>query len=397
MNLVCRTGKSCLRMTLTVLLLLSAVAGVCHAQSQLAADDEQCEQNLADRPNVALPHCSALVESGQLSQENLALAFILRGTAYRNVGDYDRAIQDFNSAIRINPRIANAFNNRGIAYDYKSEYDRAIQDYEQAIRLQPNYPDAFNNRGLVYQELGKYDQALQDFDQAIHLKPDYAEAIASRAATYTAKGEYDRAIEECTRAIKLEPNYAGNFNDRATAYLGKKDYQRALQDLDHAVQLSPRDPHVLATRGITYFYRGEFKAAENDLTSALRLAPKEPSTTVWLYLTQVRSGENAGDALRKSSPGLKPVWPEPAARYYLGSLGPTDFLALTKSTDANKERRQRCQAYFFLGEAALIHGDQTEARKMFQESVATLVLDSYEHFGAIAELDRLGTQQAKTH
>lgn len=392
-----RNGKSRLHMAGTMLVLVCALAGGCRAQSQLVIDDEQCEQNVASHPDIALPHCTALVESGQLSQDNLALALILRGSAYRNTGDYDRAIQDFNAAIRIKPGIANAFNNRGITYDYKGEYDLAIRDYDQAIQLQPDYPDAFNNRGLVYQEKGAYDRALEDFDQAIRLKPDYAEAVASRAATYVSKGEYDRAIEECTRAIKLEPNYAGDFNDRAVAYLGKKDYQRALKDLDHAVQLSPQDPHVLATRGIAHFYVGEFKAAENDFTLALRLAPKEPSTAVWLYLAQVRGGENAGDALRKNSPGLKSIWPEPAARLYLGSLRPTDFLASAKSMDANQGRKQRCQAYFFLGEAALIHGDQTEARKMFQASVATAVPDAYEYMGAIAELNRMSAPQAKTH
>jgi lipoprotein NlpI len=71
------------------------------------------------------------------------------------------------------------------------------------------------------------------------------------------------------------------------------------------------------------------------------------------------------------------------------------FLALAKSTDANKARKQLCQAYFFLGEAALIHGDQTEAREMLQESVAKRVLDSYEYMGAITELDRMSAQQAK--
>lgn len=117
--LVYRNGKSRLQMTGTMLVLVCALAGGCRAQSQLVIDDEQCEQNVASHPDIALPHCTALVESGQLSQENLALALILRGSAYRNMGDYDRAIQDFNAAIRIKPGIPNAFNNRGITYDYK--------------------------------------------------------------------------------------------------------------------------------------------------------------------------------------------------------------------------------------------------------------------------------------
>jgi hypothetical protein len=34
---------------------------------------------------------------------------------------------------------------------------------------------------------------------------------------------------------------------------------------------------------------------------------------------------------------------------------------------------------------------------MFQESVATRVLDSYEYMGVITELDRMATHQTKPH
>src|SRR5438477_1980875 len=43
--------------------------------------------------------------------------------------------------------LAKAFRRRGNAYDAKGEYDRAIQDFDQAIRLKPNYDEAFTNRG----------------------------------------------------------------------------------------------------------------------------------------------------------------------------------------------------------------------------------------------------------
>ncbi len=54
------------------------------------------------------------------------------------------------------------------------EHDRAIRDYDQAIRLKPDYANAFNNRGNAYADKGEYDRAISDYDQAIRLKPDYA-------------------------------------------------------------------------------------------------------------------------------------------------------------------------------------------------------------------------------
>src|SRR6266403_339236 len=52
-------------------------------------------------------------------------------------GDNDRAIADYNEAIRLDPKHARAFHHRGYAYSDKGDNDRAIADYNEAIRLNP--------------------------------------------------------------------------------------------------------------------------------------------------------------------------------------------------------------------------------------------------------------------
>jgi tetratricopeptide (TPR) repeat protein len=55
------------------------------------------------------------------------------------------------------------FNNRGSAYYKKGQVDRAMQDFDRAIELDPDYPDALNNRGLAYTGKGQYDRAIVPF------------------------------------------------------------------------------------------------------------------------------------------------------------------------------------------------------------------------------------------
>lgn len=375
-----------------LLLLFHLLASGCSAQ--LANDAEKCEKNVTSNPDLALAGCTALIESGQLSEEDVFKVLLIRGVAYRNKGNYSQAIEDFDKAIRLKPDVAEAFNNRGVAYDYKGDYERAIQDYDQVIKLRPDYAAAFNNRGLVYHEKGEYDRAIQDFDQAIRLKPGYAEAFESRGSAYLARGDYDRAIQDYGEAIKLEPNYAGDFSDRAFAYDCKKDYRRALQDYDLAVQLNPQDAHILGGRGATRFYLGQFKAAEDDIARSLRLAPTDAYSAIWLYLAQARSGRAAQAELRKNSAALKSGgWPEPVIRMYLRSLKPEDVLASAKDADAKKNSKQHCQAFFYLGEDALLRGHTAEAIRLFQQAISTGAPGSYEYIGAMMEFDRMKSQQ----
>ena len=63
----------------------------------------------------------------------------------------ERAIENYNKAIELDPNDADAYNNRGLAYYYLEEYERAIEDYNKAIELNPNY--AYNNRELAISKL----------------------------------------------------------------------------------------------------------------------------------------------------------------------------------------------------------------------------------------------------
>jgi tetratricopeptide (TPR) repeat protein len=76
-----------------------------------------------------------------------ANALSIRGLAYANMGDNDRAIADFSEAIRLDPKFATAFHNRGIAYEWKGDKGRAVADYSEAIRLDPKHAASFCSRG----------------------------------------------------------------------------------------------------------------------------------------------------------------------------------------------------------------------------------------------------------
>jgi tetratricopeptide (TPR) repeat protein len=158
---------------------LAAVTGfTCPAPAQPSQAWKWCNGSEADGVSLDLQisGCTTVIQSGKESKTSLAQAFYNRGISYKDKGQYDLAIQDYDQAIRLDPSkggsavIGGGFNNRGIAYRYKGQYDRAIQDYDQAIKLNPDYTFAFNNRGIAYDDKKEYDRAIQNYDQAIRLE-----------------------------------------------------------------------------------------------------------------------------------------------------------------------------------------------------------------------------------
>jgi tetratricopeptide (TPR) repeat protein len=126
----------------------------------------------------------------------LWVAFAARGRAYFAKGDPDRALADFDEAIRREPHDRHARQCRGRAYFARRNYDLAIADYDEVIRRQPTSgplakygAETFVLRGLAYAETGRYDLAVADYDAAIKIDPGAALAFDLRAAAIARKSE----------------------------------------------------------------------------------------------------------------------------------------------------------------------------------------------------------------
>jgi len=95
-------------------------------------------------------------------------------------GQFARAFEHYDEAIRLNPENPEAFYNRGVAFGQTGQYDRALADLNEAIRLKPNDPDYFTNRGSAHYWIGERNKAIADYDEAIRLNPKHTIAFTLR-------------------------------------------------------------------------------------------------------------------------------------------------------------------------------------------------------------------------
>lgn len=91
-----------------------------------------------------------LWENAVEKSPNNARAHVNLGVAYTDKGWLDKAIENFQFALRLKPESAEAHGNLGIAYAKKGWRDKAIEEYRTTLKLQPNYYDAHYNMGIVF-------------------------------------------------------------------------------------------------------------------------------------------------------------------------------------------------------------------------------------------------------
>ena len=84
-----------------------------------------------------------------------------------------------------------------------SQENKAIEDYDEALRHKPSFPEAYNNRGEAKAALDQHEAAIDDYDEAIRLKPDLAESFVNRAKSNAAIGKKRHSKHDLTTAIKL--------------------------------------------------------------------------------------------------------------------------------------------------------------------------------------------------
>jgi tetratricopeptide (TPR) repeat protein len=113
-----------------------------------------------------------------------------------------KAIDYLNKAIKMQPDFADAYWIRGLAYADLGQYQRAIEDYNKSMRLKPN-DLIYNHRGLAYRNLGQYQLCIEEYNEAIRLKSVEADAYYERGICYYKQGKNQLGCNDARKACAL--------------------------------------------------------------------------------------------------------------------------------------------------------------------------------------------------
>lgn len=116
-------------------------------------------------------HASELPGGFSLQKGGPVATHYDRGNAFIRSGDFNRAIESFGKALRLNPHYADALIGRGAALYKKGDYANAIADLSEALYLDPKSAKAYYYRGSVLGTKGDYAGAIADYDSSLRLQP----------------------------------------------------------------------------------------------------------------------------------------------------------------------------------------------------------------------------------
>lgn len=194
------------------------------------------------------------------------------GDAYAAKGVVDRGIEYYNTALELKPDSTDAHNRLGLAYWKKGLVDQAIEHYQTALRLSPQLQGVHNNLGLAYASKGWIDKAIEEYEEALKADPDSAGVHNNLGNAYESKGWIDRAITHYQEALRLQPDYVDAHNNLGIAFGQKGLLDKAVGHFEIAARLNPKDPDIYRNLAKAYKLKGLPGKAEEYLQKAERAA-----------------------------------------------------------------------------------------------------------------------------
>ena len=199
------------------------------------------------------------------------------GVAYMNQQRMDKAVEEFDAALRADPGFSIAELNKGIALLNLQKLPQAEAAMDKAVQLDPSNPRVWYNRGLILRS-GKAADAIDAFQRVAKIDPNDPDTHYFLGALYSQLQEYTTAIAEFETALRLQPLHASAEFGLARALQRAGDTQAARQHLQNFEHLTQTKASVPLT--LSYGEQGRYSIAQQVTPTQPKVGPMIPVSFV---------------------------------------------------------------------------------------------------------------------
>jgi tetratricopeptide (TPR) repeat protein len=214
------------------------------------------------------------------------------------VQDYYGAVHLLDEILDSGRRFADVFHLRGVCLSLLGQADRALEDFDRALALNPRYVDALVHRGVVLVELGRTAEADACFQRAAVVGQDgangFSRPVASRLANlhasvgdaYAEAGAFGEAIREYRRAVELGPEFHDLRYRLARFLIESGRPLEAREELERIVSAQPGFVDAQAALGLAHYLSGDATGAQEIWNRCLQQRPDNARVGAYLAMAQ---------------------------------------------------------------------------------------------------------------
>ena len=175
--------------------------------------------------------------------------------------NYDRAAQ-------LNPRNTKAQYKRGLTRLSAGQYQKALEEFNSVLEQHPNYALAYEGQGRAYFLLNDQERAVGSFQKAISIDSDLWRSCAYLGILYDKKNQHETAKNAHRLAIQLRPNQGALYNNLGISYLMVSDYDGAVRAFKTALGKNYQHPKVYNNLGYALSKKGQYEEAYHAFLKA---------------------------------------------------------------------------------------------------------------------------------
>ncbi|MDU7621320.1 MAG: tetratricopeptide repeat protein [Bacteroides stercoris] len=203
-------------------------------------------------------------------KEYKAFAYIVRAEVYVGLGENEKALADFTSAVKETPDDANVYEKRADLYYYMEKYDLADKDYQKIISIDPGNVMGYMGIGRNANAEKRYEDAIEQFSYVTKLASDYSSGYSFRAESLIGLKKYDEAIDDIIHALDID-------YDNKAFYLMQDVADSAMVPLVAKLKIqstkNPNNDYWLYCLGAVYENKGAYKKAITYYTDCQKKNP----------------------------------------------------------------------------------------------------------------------------
>ena len=194
-----------------------------------------------------------------------AMLYMWWEASENNLESADRASL---KAMELEPDLAEAHTARGFALTLLGDFDAAVERFDTALSLDPLLYDAWYLYARARFAMGEFEESARLFIEAGRVRPDDAVSVALAGNSYQSLGDAEREDRWCAEAVRrAEKHLQLNPQDTRVMVLGAAcyeqlgEFEKGRQWIERALGIAPDDVAVLHNAGCFYAAAGHVDQA----------------------------------------------------------------------------------------------------------------------------------------